>query len=203
MTVAKWAARLNSRHGARLPPLILVVDRARLAAPLAAAARLPAGSAVLLRDYQAPDRAALAAALARLCRRRRLRLLIGGDARLAAAVRAAGLHLPQALVARRRPGRILGQTMGLTTAAAHDARGLAAAARGGADACLLSPVFATASHPGARALGPVRFARLVRMARLPVYALGGVNSRTARRLAASGACGIAALGALAAPRRLL
>lgn len=203
MTVAKWARRLNSRHGARLPPLILVVDRARLAAPLAAATRLPAGSAVLLRDYEAGDRAALAAALARLCRRRRLLLLIGGDARLAAAVRAAGLHLPQALVARRRPGSTMGPTMGLTTAAAHDARGLAAAARGGADACLLSPVFATASHPGARALGPVRFARLVRMARLPVYALGGVDSRTARRLAGSGACGIAALGALAAPPRLL
>ena len=202
MTVAKWAKRLNSRHGARLPPLILVVDRARLAAPLAAAARLPAGSAVLLRDYEAADRAVLAAALARLCRRRRLLLLIGGDARLAAAVRVAGLHLPQALAVRahrRRPG----PPKGLTTAAAHDARGLAAAARGGADACLLSPVFATASHPGARALGPVRFARLVRMARLPVYALGGIDSRTARRLAASGACGIAALGALAAPPRLL
>jgi thiamine monophosphate synthase len=35
------------------------------------------------------------------------------------------------------------------------------------------------------------------MARLPVYALGGVGARTARRLAGSGAAGFAAVEALA------
>ncbi|MDP6952898.1 MAG: thiamine phosphate synthase [Alphaproteobacteria bacterium] len=169
-----------------------MVDRARLADPLAAAARLPAGAAVLLRDYDALDRSQLAEDLARLCRRRRLVFLVAGDARLATAV-GAGLHLPQGLVARALRRR------GLVTAAAHDRPALVRAARAGADACLVSPVFPTASHPGARTLGPVRFAGLVRQAPLPVYALGGIDARTARRLAGSGARGIAALGALSDP----
>jgi thiamine-phosphate pyrophosphorylase len=198
MTVANWARRLNSRHRGGLPPLILIVDRKRLGDPLAAAAHLPAGSAVLLRDYDAPDRGHLAKALARLCRRRRLTLLIGGDARLAASL-GAGVHLPQGLVARARRQR------NMTTAAAHDRAALVRAERAGATACLVSPVFATASHAGAPALGPVRFANLVRQAQLPVYALGGISGRTATRLCGSGACGIAALGALAdrpeTPRR--
>jgi thiamine monophosphate synthase len=43
----------------------------------------------------------------------------------------------------------------------------------------------------------VRFARLVHEARVPVYALGGIDERGAARLRGSGACGIAALGAIA------
>ena len=57
--------------------------------------------------------------------------------------------------------------------------------RGGrADALVLSPVFATRSHPGAPPLGPLRFRLLARQARVPVIALGGM---TARRAAALGA----------------
>jgi thiamine-phosphate pyrophosphorylase len=52
-----------------------------------------------------------------------------------------------------------------------------------ADAVLLSPAFATRSHPDARALGPVRFRLLAQHARMPVIALGGMTARTARRLA--------------------
>ncbi|MDP7344501.1 MAG: thiamine phosphate synthase [Alphaproteobacteria bacterium] len=65
---------------------------------------MPAGGAVILRHYGAPGRQDLARELAVLCRRRRIRLLIGGDARLAYAVGADGLHLPEWQV-RRGPGR--------------------------------------------------------------------------------------------------
>ncbi len=187
----------------RLPPLLMLTDDVRLPDPLAAAARLPAGAAVVLRHYgrPAPERRALGRALAALCRRRRLRLLVAADWRLAAAVGADGLHLPEglarggaglaaALAWRRQGGRLL-------TVAAHGAAGLTRARRLGADAALLSPVFATASHPGARPLGPVRFAALCRAAGLPVYALGGVAAATAPRLRGSGAAGVAAIGALA------
>ena len=187
---ARRRARRHARRGAP-PALILVVDRARLADPLGAARRLPAGAAVLLRDYGAADRAPFARALAALCRRRRLRFLIGGDWRLAARL-GAGLHMPEAL-ARRRRGH------GWRTAAAHGRAGLCRAARAGAGAALLSPVFPTASHPGAAALGPVRFAGLVRAAGLPVYALGGLDAARTRRLAGTGARGIAAIGAFGAP----
>jgi len=202
MTVSNWARRLNFRarqrvpRAAALPPLILITDRDRLPDPLSAAARLPRGAAVLLRDYDMPDRASLARKLAKLCRRRGLRLLIAGDARLAAAVHADGIHLSE--TAARRPLRRHFGRARLATVACHNAVSLQHAERRGADACLLSPMFKTASHPGAPPLGPWRFASLLRGVKLPVYALGGINDRTVRRLAGSGACGIAAIGALMA-----
>lgn len=199
-TVANLAGRLNSRHpaGRRLPPLILMTDAARLPDPLAAVARLPAGAAVILRDYDAPDRIALATALSTLCRARRLRFLVAADARLAARVGADGLHLPEGLVprARRRWPRNW-----LITAAAHSPAALWRAWRVGADAALLSPVFATASHPGAGTVGALRFAAWSGASPLPVYPLGGINAGTARRLTDSRAVGLAGIDGMTDGRR--
>jgi len=59
----------------------------------------------------------------------------------------------------------------------------------------VSPVFATRSHPGARALGPIRFALMVRGLPIPVIALGGMTAKRARRLQLLGASGWAAIDA--------
>jgi thiamine-phosphate pyrophosphorylase len=71
---------------------------------------------------------------------------------------------------------------GLRSASAHNLRELKAAERSGAALVFLSPAFPTRSHPGARALGPVRFGLISGQARVPVIALGGVDRRKARRL---------------------
>jgi thiamine-phosphate pyrophosphorylase len=196
MSLANRTASLNSRRQADLPRLIMITDRERGGDPLRAASRLPAGSAVILRDYGHPDRARLARDLAALCRRQRLILLIAADARLAATVGAAGLHLPEALAHRARAWRRR-RPAWLITASAHSLPALWLARRAGADAALVGPVFATASHPDARTLGPLRFAALARLSPLPVYALGGIDATTARRLKAAGAQGFAAIGAFA------
>lgn len=209
MTLADLANQLNLRYRRRargkggktkrLPALVLMTDAARLADPLPAAAALPRGSAVILRHYDHPDRAALARALARLCRRRGLMLLVAGDRRLAEAVGADGLHLSEPLVrrgraqARRRHGKPW-----VMTAAAHSPAALWRARRGGADAALLGPIFATASHPGAAPLGVLRFAAWCRASPIAVYALGGIGLTEAPRLGASGAVGIAGIGGLVA-----
>jgi thiamine-phosphate pyrophosphorylase len=201
-TLAESVRLLNLRDRAdrSLPTLILLTDEHRLPNPVAAVRWLPRGSAVILRHYAAPDRAALARTLARLCRARGVRLIVAGDWRLAAAVGAGGVHLPEGMARRGRmawgggapkpPGFVV-------TAAAHSPGALWRAWRAGADAALLSPVFATASHPGAAGLGVLRFAGWCRRAPLAVYALGGVNPATARRLAGSGLAGIAGIGGLA------
>ncbi|WP_316976000.1 thiamine phosphate synthase [Shumkonia mesophila] len=184
----------------RLPPLILVTDAARLPDPAATIRRLPRGAAVILRHYDAPGRAALARRLAALCRRRGVRLLIAGDWRLAAAVGAGGVHLPEAAARRGPPARGGGGLRRpgfLVTAAAHSPAALWRAAKAGADAALLSPVFPTASHPGAAGIGAIRFVAWCRRSPLPVYALGGIDRHSARRLKGTGAAGFAALGALA------
>jgi thiamine-phosphate pyrophosphorylase len=77
------------------------------------------------------------------------------------------------------------------TISAHSLRALS---RRHVDAIFLSPVFATESHPERAALTAVRASLMARKARVPVYALGGVNSQNARRL--HGFAGIAAIGAL-------
>jgi thiamine monophosphate synthase len=83
----------------------------------------------------------------------------------------------------------------LLTAACHDASELARAAAIGADLALLSPAFATASHPGAEDLGPARFRALAAGSPLPLLALGGVDGDNARLLAGRNVAGIAAIGA--------
>lgn len=177
-----------------------MTDEARGPDPLIAAASLPRGNAIILRHYGDPARVDLAQRLAAICRRRGLVLLIAGDWRLALAVGANGVHLPEwqarrgpgarGVPATRRPGF-------LVTAAAHSPAAIVRAERAGADAVLLSPVFATESHTGAATIGPLRSALWCRRSGLPVYALGGVNPQTAARLAGIGLAGIAGVSGLA------
>ncbi len=200
MTLANLALHLNARrrrHGRGLPPLILVTDESRLPDPSAAVARLPVGAAILLRHYHDPDRAGLARRLKAIARRRRLVLLVGGDWRLAARVGADGVHLPEFLLRSGRLAPLLGwarRRHRLATGACHGRHALGLAAKMGLDAALLSPVFTTASHPGAAGLGAFHFATWARRAGLPVHALGGVTEITARQIRF--AAGLAAIGAL-------
>ena len=200
MTLANAARLLNSTAGRswRGPALLLVTDEARLPDPLAAVASLPPGSGVLLRHYGDQRRLALATAIAALARRRRLVLLVAGDWRLAARLGADGLHLPEGLA---RHG-VLAPALGwwrrrhrLLSVACHSPAALGRAARLKADAAILSPAFATASHVGAKPIGPLRFGLWARRAALPVIALGGVTRRTARQLPKT-AAGLAAIGAM-------
>lgn len=200
-TLAEAARHLKPRRPAHfLPRLILTTDSLRLPHPGIAIRNLPRGSAVIVRERHRETRAALARWIKPVCRCRGVRLLIANDWRLARALGADGLHLSEASVRRasrrwmsgRRPGWIV-------TSAAHSLRAVRLAAALGVDAVLLSPVFATRSHPGAPTIGPLRFARWVRDSPLPVYALGGIDVPGARRLRHSGAAGFAAIGGLLPP----
>lgn len=168
---------MRRRHP--LPRLWLMTDE-RLGDGLwSALARLPRGAGVIIRHYglPAPERRALLARIERIARRRGLVVLGAGGL-----VARDGAHNGRA----RR---------GLRTASAHDRREVIAAVRAGADAVFVSPVFATRSHAGARGLGPVRFGLLVRGVPVPVIALGGMDARRGRRMAALGAYGWAAIDA--------
>jgi thiamine-phosphate pyrophosphorylase len=83
------------------------------------------------------------------------------------------------------------------SAAAHDLMAARRAARLGVAAVFVSPVFASNSPSAARPLGPIRLAMLVRQTPAAVYALGGVNTRTAKRLTSTHVAGVAAVEALA------
>lgn len=200
MSLSDLARRLNHAAGngcVHLPPLLVLTDERRLPDPEAVLHLLAPGDGVVLRHYQVPGRDQLAARLAVRCRELDLRFLIAGDPHLARELSADGLHLPEAMAAGFNEDL---DPHWLVTVAAHGAEGLAVAARLGAHGALLSPVFPTASHPGAPCLGVERFAALCASADLPVYALGGVTEKTGAALLGTGCCGIAAIGGLRTDR---
>ena len=187
---ARLARTAKSLSGGLVPALILMTDDARLPNPEAAAAALPAGSIVVIRAQNPQRLKALALSLRTAARRRGLFLVVSGDVALARQIGADGVHLPE-----RRIGEaaaIRARSNMIITASAHSLRPALKAAA--VDALILSAVFATQSHPGQPALGPVRAALMARQLPLAAYGLGGITADNARRL--SGFCGIAAIGAL-------
>ena len=168
-----------------LPSCWLVSDPERGGKLLSTMAVLPRGSGVIFRHYNVTDREDLARRAMRLARRRGLLFILAGDERLARRIGADGVHMP-GFENVHRP----------LTAAAHDRVEIVRAARAGARAVFLSPVFATGSHPGALPLGRVRFGLLARHSPLPVIALGGMTRARYRSLVPLGARGWAAVSAL-------
>ena len=165
-----------------IPALWLMTDERMGEAVWTALTRLPRGGGVVVRHYglDARVRREFVRKVAKVARKNRLQLVIAGGNQ---GVSGTGVH-------NRR-----GSRAALKTASAHNRREAVAAARAGADAVFVSPVFATRSHPGARTLGPVRFGLMVRGLGIPVIALGGMNAKRARRLRALGASGWAAIDA--------
>lgn len=169
-----------------LPHRWLMTDERLGDALLPIVGAMPRGSGIVFRHYATPlpERRALFAAVHRIARARRHVLLIAGRVLPGAD----GVH-----GRRARRGR------GLATRPVHDRAELVAAERAGVDAVFVSPVFVTASHPGAPALGRVRFQQLIHGARVPVIALGGMTA--ARAQALKGIAGWAAIDAWASEPR--
>ena len=188
------AVMRRQRTVPRLPPMLILTDPRRTSDPLALAEGLPPSAGLVYRAFGAEEAAKTAAALGHIARRRGLVLLIGADASLAQACGANGIHLPE-----RRMGeapRLRARwPRALITCAAHSHRALHLAAKTGLDAALLSTIFSSFSPSAGCPIGPLRLARSVIGLNLPVYALGGVDGQTARRLLGTGVAGVAAVGA--------
>lgn len=170
---------------ARHPDRWLMTDERQGEALWRALERLPRGGGIVFRHHATPttERARLFARVAAVARRRGLVLVRAGAPRFRGE---RGRH------GRRGPG--------LVTWPAHTRREAIAAVRAGATLVFVSPVFATRSHPGARALGPLRAAAIARGLPVAAIALGGVDERRYhRRLRALGFAGYAAIDAWGRP----
>ena len=174
---------MNRRHHA-LPRVWMLTDERQGEALWDAVERLPRDAGVVVRHYSLPE--AERRALAQRLIRRGLFIAFSGPERVARRIGAHavyGADPHRSLLPRLYP--------------VHNRAEVVAAERAGAALLLLSPAFPTRSHPGARALGPVRFGLLARVTRKPVIALGGMTPARASRVGRLGAKGWAAIGAWA------
>lgn len=177
------------RRGLALPPLLFVTDDEIVQDVAAIARNLPTGTGILLRHRDDALRASWGKSLLPVVRARKLKLFVADDFGLARLLRA-GLHCSENAKPPRR------QVFGVNiTRAAHSERAMWKAKILGADAIVLAPVFVTQSHVGRAALGPLRARLMALRAQVPVYALGGINAMSARRLRGAGLAGIAAVSA--------
>lgn len=185
----------KSRCRKEPPPRLWLFTDERIADDilLATVRALPKGSGIVFRHYRTsrPARRALYERIRTIARGRGLILLLAGSSREASAWRADGVHMGSD---RRRRG----VPRGLRTAAAHNVAEVRTAERAGVDMVFLSPVFLTRSHPGAQALGGLRFGLIAASTCTPVVALGGMTPARFRRLRNLGAYGWAAIDGLAA-----
>jgi len=192
--LARTAAFLGLRQRGRkgLPGLLFFTDPVRTPDPEAIARTLPRGAAVVFRAFGAPDAAERGARLRAIARERGLILLVGADDRLAAQVRADGVHLPERLAHRARRLKAAHPAW-IVTAAAHSERAARRALALGADAAVVSTVFASRSASAGRPMGAVRLAGLARRVDGPLYGLGGIDNKKARLLKDTGLVGLAAV----------
>jgi len=159
------------------PDIWLISDQRNDAVLEQALRRLPRGSGFIYRHYHLgdPQRWARFRALRRAARAGGHVVILADSALTASEWGADGIYgQPRSLWPRR--------TGLLHLATAHDLAEIGLANRLGADAVLLSPVFATRSHPGGEVLGPTRFGLLARHSQIPVIALGGMDSHRAQHL---------------------
>jgi thiamine-phosphate pyrophosphorylase len=185
----------RTARGRILPNLLFFTDPARVPDPEAVAQRLPAGAGIVFRAFGASDAVEQGRRLRAIANERGLLLLVGAHAALAEGIGADGLHMPERLAADI-PRLRAEHTRYLITVAAHDLNAVKAAEKAGADAVVVSPVFASNSPSAGEPLGIESLKALVAATSLPVYALGGVRARTVTQLIGSGIVGMAAVEAL-------
>lgn len=160
-----------------LPELWLISDE-RNDGALETALAAPQGPiGFIYRHYHLPPEARMRRFLnlRQLARKRGHLVILADSAMTALEWGADGIYGAARALLPRRAGL-------LRLATAHSLREIGDANRLGADAVLLSPVFPTRSHSGARTLGPLRFRLLAAHAAMPVIALGGMDPARAGRL---------------------
>ena len=180
------------------PPLLLVTDRRQARRPLevVVAQALSAGCRWLSlreKDLPADEQILLARALAPMARAGGAVLTVHGEASLAKLAGADGVHLPSgADVAAARALIGAEKLVGVSIHTVPEAEAIDPAV---VDYALAGPAFETASKPGyGPEIGRKGLAEITRAARVPVLAIGGVNTVRVGELIAAGCAGIAVMG---------
>ena len=184
----------------RVPQLTLITDTTRFSGEsffsAVQQALLGGVDAVLVREKQLTSSKllALASRLRQMTHDAHARLIIHSQADIACAVDADGVHLASADISAVASVRQwLADANKTVSVSCHNEYELIQASEFDADYAMLSPVFATASHPGTVPLGLEGFRVLASAATLPVIALGGIDAGNYESLQATNVAVISAI----------
>jgi thiamine-phosphate pyrophosphorylase len=180
------------------PPLLLVTDRRQARRPILeiVGAALGAGCRwISLREKDLPEdeQVPLARMLLPMIRRHNARLSIHGGAALAKLAGVNGVHLASgadAAAARAElgPQKLIGVSIHTVT----EAEAIDPAV---VDYALAGPAFETVSKPGyGPEIGRKGLAEMARAARVPLLAIGGINTLRVAEVIAAGCAGVAVMG---------
>jgi len=180
------------------PPLLVVTDRrqARRGLPEIVGAALDAGCRwISLREKDLPDdeQVPLARLLLPLTRRHGAALTVHGEALLAKLAGADGVHLPSGadpFAARALLGRE--KLVGVSIHTVTEAEAIDPAT---VEYALAGPAFETVSKPGyGPEIGRKGLAEMARACRVPLLAIGGINTLRVAEILAAGCAGVAVMG---------
>ena len=147
------------------------------------------------KDLPEDEQITLVRMLLPMAHRHGARLTLHGDAALAQAAGADGVHLPSgsdpaAARALLGPDKLVGVSI-------HTATEAEAIAPGTADYAIAGPAYETASKPGyGPEIGRKGLADMARASGVPLVAIGGLNATRAAEVLAAGVAGIAVMGSI-------
>jgi len=180
------------------PPLLLVTDRRQARRPLSeiVGAALSAGCRwISLREKDLPEdeQVPLARLLLPMIRRHGARLSIHGEAALARLAGVDGVHLPSgADTAAARATLGSQKLIGVSIHTATEAEAIDPTV---IDYALAGPAFETVSKPGyGPEIGRKGLFEMARAARVPLFAIGGINTLRVAEVIAAGCAGVAVMG---------
>ena len=182
------------------PPLLLVTDRHQARRPLAeiVSAALAAGCGwISLREKDLPEdeQIPLARTLLTMARRHGACLVLHGEAAFAKLAGADGVHLSSGsdVAAARKllgPEKLVGLSI-------HTVTGAASIDPAIADYAVAGPAFETPSKPGyGPEIGRKGLREMAAAARVPVLAIGGINTARVGEVIAAGCAGVAVMGGI-------
>lgn len=195
--VARVATKLYKARSrpCRLAPLVFMSDPKRVPDVIAAAQSLPNGTAIIYRHFGKADKVEEAEALRQITFSKSQQLLIGADPELAIAIGADGVHFKRdpllaapTLWRKRCPDWIISM--------AGIKQGEYQANLSVLDALIVSSIFKSQSHSAGEPIGTTALKSKTQTLPMNIFALGGINNKTAPNLLGSGAAGLAAIDGL-------
>lgn len=170
---------MQSCQSSKLPKIWLMTDPRFGLRLYASIQKLPIGSGVILRHYDDLNRYTIYKNIAKICRRRGHMLVVAENSDKILNDNNKKYHVGQYY---GRPPMSPINNHSIILIGVHNAQEINRAILSKPDLLLLSPLFRTNSHKGARPLGIARFRQLSHLCGIPILALGGANAIRARMI---------------------